>query len=84
MQVDMKSYADGKMLLAWVTRPEGPKGVKDKANWPKGRPSRSQGLEGPQTSGGNILLFATFDSAAGFVPHHSIKSTFGSTNLGTC
>ena len=33
--------------FAWVTRPEHPKGAKDKVKRPKGPPFRSQGPEDP-------------------------------------
>ena len=36
--------------MAWVTRPERPKGVKDEVKRPEGPPARSRGTEGPQTS----------------------------------
>merc|ERR1712222_175047 len=35
---------------AWVTRPERPKGAKDKVKRPEGPPARSRGLEGHETS----------------------------------
>ena len=35
------------VTLAWVTRPERPKGAKDKVKRPKGPPTRSRGPEGP-------------------------------------
>ena len=33
--------------FAWVTRPERPKGAKDKVKRPEGPPPRSRGPEGP-------------------------------------
>ena len=43
------------LWAAWVTRPEHPKGGKDKVKRPKGLPARSQGPEGPYTFSGRYL-----------------------------
>ena len=37
-------------MVAWVTRPERPKGGKDEVKRPEGPPTRSRGPEGPKTS----------------------------------
>ena len=38
------------VTFAWVTRPERPKGMKDKVKRPEGPPARSRGSEDPETS----------------------------------
>ena len=42
-------------IIAWVTRPERPKGAKDEVKRPEGPPTRSRGAEGPLTSISTIL-----------------------------
>ena len=43
----MKLRQDVVVTFAWVTRPERPKGAKDKVKRPEGPPARSWGPEGP-------------------------------------
>ena len=47
-------------MVAWVTRPERPKGAKDEVKRPEGPPTRSRGPEGPETSSLNIFVMENF------------------------
>ena len=50
-------------MVAWVTRPERPKGAKDEVKRPEGPPTWSRGPEGLQTSSYRILLCVLFKTA---------------------
>ena len=58
------------VLCEWFTRPEKPKGAKDKVKRPQRPPVRSQGPEGPSTS---IFLYCWFCKSINLGPKFADK-----------